>query len=626
MREWRNDANEWCYIGYRTTTDPDDWINTNLVEGNSQTSSTTIVTAGINVIDSNTYNNQPTFQIRLGNSANSDNDYCYFDNLEVFGTPYTDSPTSNPTPAPTDNPTPAPTSHPTPAPTFNPTPSPTNNPTPAPTSDPTPAPTWNPTPNPTPEPTDNPTPAPTSDPTPVPTDHPTPAPTNNPTNEPSQFPTNIPTNNPTSPPTDSYAPSMSPTENTDSPSLDPTPYPTDFPTNDPTMDPTDIPSFQPTSYPSMEPTSDPTTIPTKSPAEIMSPYATPDNQFEANEPAPSPFGGLTLDAFIGIIAASICLICCFITLFSVIKRRQHDSKSEQQVTIVVTNGNGKKLNHLRPRPNGGKMHLNVHSNSYGDVIASKSGDPSRSGSKSPNGVPSRIRRPSSPLGGIGSPKMEMVGTNSNGNITPMYTNSNHRMFPAQNEHRNIDTGTDTDEGGHDDEEKTGMISDAHVTAGGPDDDENVLPKDDDYDDDPVGDGPTAITSMVMNADPDGSDSMDENMIKSLVSNPEEFGRMLSDDTMVQNMVMNDILDEMAENDHNDNGEDDFDDNNGYMHIKTNKVKSSQEMVMVQGMVMDDIIDELEYGSSTKDDEDLDIDHNGHASDDDVLFDGVHTIQ
>eukprot|EP01083_Nonionella_stella_P249244 862089_1 len=79
---------------------------------------------------SSTYANQSTFTVVLGNGASAiiATEQCYFANLEIYGIPYTDSPTFIPSVSPTFNPTNNPTLQPTNNPTNNPSISPTMQP------------------------------------------------------------------------------------------------------------------------------------------------------------------------------------------------------------------------------------------------------------------------------------------------------------------------------------------------------------------------------------------------------------------------------------------------------------------------------------------------------------------
>ena len=52
------------------------------------------------------YDDQSTLDIQIGNDGNTANDYCYFDDLEVFGEVITtQAPTQNPMTNPTVKPT-----------------------------------------------------------------------------------------------------------------------------------------------------------------------------------------------------------------------------------------------------------------------------------------------------------------------------------------------------------------------------------------------------------------------------------------------------------------------------------------------------------------------------------------
>eukprot|EP01084_Bolivina_argentea_P165136 286937_1 len=86
----------------------------------------------------NTYNNQESFEIKVGIAGHQGGDSCLYDNLEVFGTPYsTKDPSSNPSQIPTTYPTKRPTINPTKNPSMNPSMNPTKGPTVRPTTSPT---------------------------------------------------------------------------------------------------------------------------------------------------------------------------------------------------------------------------------------------------------------------------------------------------------------------------------------------------------------------------------------------------------------------------------------------------------------------------------------------------------
>eukprot|EP01083_Nonionella_stella_P099968 281396_1 len=177
------ESNEWCYIQYRSQTAPTDWENKDIVNGHY----TPEIGFTVTVPNTNVYNDQSLFEVKIGIRANAGGDSCYFDNLEVFGIPYTRSPTSDPTDTPTFS-TLHPTIAPSVVPTPNPTVAPTLDPTKAPTSVPTYRPTKNPSRNPTSDPTSNPSVAPTLGPTNMPTVRPTDHRTMNPTAKPTVNP------------------------------------------------------------------------------------------------------------------------------------------------------------------------------------------------------------------------------------------------------------------------------------------------------------------------------------------------------------------------------------------------------------------------------------------------------
>ena len=302
---------------------------------------------------------------------------------------------------------------------------------------------------------------------------------------------------------------------------------------------------------------------------------------EVNQVTDDSVLGLNVDIFIGIIAASVCALCCLLTTISVIRRSKNDYMHNVEsgtMTIVV---NGKESKKGIKRSSEGTKHIDANSKSF-DALTSKSNDISGT-TKTSKEKPSPIPVAGYNFNDSNQEMVEMGNGIDAGDITPMYPNNDPRTFPA----RNDDHENNTDEGDDDDEEKTGMMSDVHETVGGTDhihDGTNG-----------TNDGIAAIMSMVMN-DPHAA-------TRSWTSNLKQFGDKLNDDAAVQDMVMNDILKEMEQETGTQMGDGT---NNGYMHVKSNgdnKVKSSQEMVMVQGMVLDDIIDELDSldsGSSTSD--------------------------
>eukprot|EP01083_Nonionella_stella_P158113 514186_1 len=82
--------NDWCILQYRTATS--NWVNINIVQGHSVPT----LAFNITIPDTNTYNNQSSFEIKIGIAANTGGDSCLYDNLKVFGIPYpTLIPTAN---------------------------------------------------------------------------------------------------------------------------------------------------------------------------------------------------------------------------------------------------------------------------------------------------------------------------------------------------------------------------------------------------------------------------------------------------------------------------------------------------------------------------------------------------
>eukprot|EP01083_Nonionella_stella_P056600 148939_1 len=74
---------EWCFVQYRTATT--NWITSNIVNGHDAH----VLDFDIAILNgNNTYNNQSSFEVRVGIDAATGGDSCLFDNLEVFGVPY----------------------------------------------------------------------------------------------------------------------------------------------------------------------------------------------------------------------------------------------------------------------------------------------------------------------------------------------------------------------------------------------------------------------------------------------------------------------------------------------------------------------------------------------------------
>eukprot|EP01083_Nonionella_stella_P316710 1149840_1 len=122
---------KWCILQYRTAAT--NWVNVNIVQGQDDMP---VLDFDITIPDTNAYNNQASFEIKVGIAATSGGDSCLIANLRVFGTKsdVTLNPTKTQTPNPTKKPTPNPIKQPTPNPTKKPTPNPT---TPIPTNQPT---------------------------------------------------------------------------------------------------------------------------------------------------------------------------------------------------------------------------------------------------------------------------------------------------------------------------------------------------------------------------------------------------------------------------------------------------------------------------------------------------------
>ena len=226
-------------------------------------------------------------------------------------------------------------------------------------------------------------------------------------------------------------------------------------------------------------------------------------------------------------------------------------------TIVIEVSNGKDSKKFNKLKSHGGKRHLDVNSASFDVVTSKSNDISKS-SKTSKENELKIRDPTSPMyNDTNLGMVEMGGIV--GDITPMYCTNDPHRFPAR---ARENEAADTDEGDYDDEEKTEMIS-----------------------------------------------------------KQKQFGKKLSDNTLVQTMVMNDILNGMEGD--TDNAMMGEMTNNGYMHIKSNpdnKVKSSQEMVMVQGMVLDDIIDEIEFSTITGESNETNDEDEDNESEYDVLSD------
>eukprot|EP01083_Nonionella_stella_P176188 615841_1 len=128
-------TNDWCVIQYRTAST--NWINVNIIQGDDYALNYDVFIQNI------IYNNQQSFEVKMGIAANSGGDNCFFDNLKVFGIPYTETTTNQPTKKPSIPPTKKPSIPPTKKPSIPPT-TPTKKPTSQPTHKPTNKPTTKP--------------------------------------------------------------------------------------------------------------------------------------------------------------------------------------------------------------------------------------------------------------------------------------------------------------------------------------------------------------------------------------------------------------------------------------------------------------------------------------------------
>eukprot|EP01083_Nonionella_stella_P114044 336798_1 len=187
---------KWCILQYRTAAT--NWVNVNIVQGQDDMP---VLDFDITIPDTNAYNNQASFEIKVGIAATSGGDSCLIGNLRVFGTPYyTDDPTKEPSLNPSHNPTTFPTKNPSIVPTQTPSDNPSVNPSIVPTQNPSIVPTQtpsdNPSVNPSIVPTQNPFIIPTQNPSVVDTRSPTFYPTKSPTRKPSMKPSMNPTKNP----------------------------------------------------------------------------------------------------------------------------------------------------------------------------------------------------------------------------------------------------------------------------------------------------------------------------------------------------------------------------------------------------------------------------------------------
>eukprot|EP01083_Nonionella_stella_P069442 185110_1 len=186
---------DWCIIQYRTSTT--NWVNTNIIQGDQE-----ILNFDVPIPDTNTYNNEPSFEVKVGILANAGGDICFCDTLKVFGIPCTSDPTNAPTKRPTYNPSTIPTKYPTKTPSKTPSLRPTTPPSVHPSSHPTAHPSSLPTAHPSIHPSSHPTAHPSKPPSLQPTLYPTiiNVPSTIPTNNPTNTPTKSPSLGPTAPP------------------------------------------------------------------------------------------------------------------------------------------------------------------------------------------------------------------------------------------------------------------------------------------------------------------------------------------------------------------------------------------------------------------------------------------
>eukprot|EP01083_Nonionella_stella_P301821 1037643_1 len=119
-------SDEWCFVQYRT--EEIIWQNVNVVQGAGHWA----LDFEIIIPDTNSYNNQESFQVKVGINAHQSADNCYFANLRIFGIPYTQDPT-NPSASPSNEPSFNPSMNPTKI-SLNPSQFPSKYPTVQPTS------------------------------------------------------------------------------------------------------------------------------------------------------------------------------------------------------------------------------------------------------------------------------------------------------------------------------------------------------------------------------------------------------------------------------------------------------------------------------------------------------------
>eukprot|EP01083_Nonionella_stella_P123113 370762_1 len=195
-------TDDWCIVQYRTETIT--WQNVNVVQGQDEYA----LDFAITIPDTSSYNNQESFEVKVGIDANTGGDNCYYDNLRMFGIPYTANPSANPSATPSKRPSFNPSQFPSES-TFQPSRIPSAHPS----ADPSTHPSRNPSKYPTVQPTTL-TITPTENPTRIPSVHPSIYPSATPSATPSQFPSKYPSVQPSRAlnPTLSLILSVDPTE------------------------------------------------------------------------------------------------------------------------------------------------------------------------------------------------------------------------------------------------------------------------------------------------------------------------------------------------------------------------------------------------------------------------------
>ena len=310
-------STEGCYVGY--TTSSTSWTDIKLVSE----STGKLLNTGFNVPNTNSYDNQASFQLRFMNSASDPGDSCYYDNLHVFGIPYTSSPTKQPSKIPSKSPT---SKAPTPVPTYNPSNIPSNIPTLRPTNDPSKSPTIQPTLYPTDNPTRSPTVSPSESPTHLPSKEPTliptPVPSSHPTKEPSSNPSMTPSSDPTREPTQQSSLLTSMT-----PSSDPSAEPTQYPSDNPSISVTAAPSKRPTVEPHLR--VDTPTIAQDGSVEGILPVSNGPTAASYIDEEPETGIATTAELLIGIMGSTIITLCIFICCLLLCLRRRKKTKIEK---------------------------------------------------------------------------------------------------------------------------------------------------------------------------------------------------------------------------------------------------------------------------------------------------------